>query len=63
MTSPSRSFGTVTSRRAIGSSTTGSALPMASRKANRPAARNAISELSTLCSLPSTSVARTSTTG
>ena len=63
MTSPRRSDGTVTSSREIGSSTTGAALAIASRKARRPAARNAISELSTLCSLPSVRVTRTSTTG
>ena len=45
--------GTVTSRREIGSSSTGPALAMASRKASAPAILKLISEESTAWNLPS----------
>src|SRR5674476_32745 len=63
LTAPTASSGTVTSSSMIGSSNTGSALWYASLKASEPAILNAISEESTACIIPSTSVTRTPYTG
>src|SRR5215217_4925820 len=63
MTSPMKSSGVITSNSMTGSSSTGSALRAASLSAMEPAILNAISEESTSWNVPSTSVARTSTSG
>ena len=62
-TSPCMVAGTVTSSSEIGSSSTGPALAMASRKASDPAILKLISDESTGWYLPSKHVTCTSTTG
>ena len=57
------SSGVTTSTAKIGSSNTGLARRSASLAASDPATRNAISDESVSCDLPSVSVIRTSTTG
>ncbi|CPU66330.1 Uncharacterised protein [Mycobacteroides abscessus] len=63
MTSPCASGGTVTVTAETGSSTTVPAVASASRTPTPPAVRNAMSDESTECALPSRTSTRRSTTG